>query len=92
MSAAFCSGVVLDAPGAVPSRVTLMVTYGMVVFPGETARGGSAPFVFKLRRLPAASMLAAIDVERFAGDEFRPLKIEDRINDVTDFSHATDRM
>ena len=91
MSAAFCSGVVLDAPGDVPSRVSLMFTYGMLVFPRETARG-SAPFVFKLRRLPAASMLAAIDIERFAGDEFRSLEIEDRINDVTDFSHATDRM
>jgi hypothetical protein len=42
MSAAFCSGVVLDAPGDVPSRVTLMFTYGMVVFPGETARGERA--------------------------------------------------
>src|SRR5258708_34779711 len=37
MSAAFCSGVVLDAPGAVPSRVTLMFTYGMVVFPRDGA-------------------------------------------------------
>jgi hypothetical protein len=85
------SQTILDLEEEIPAKLFLRSNRKVQLTARETARG-TAPFVFKLRRLPATSMLAAVDIERFAGDEFRSLKIEDRINDVTDFSHATDRM
>jgi len=52
----------------------------------------SAPSVGYSLGLPATSVLAAIDIQRFAGDEAGTLQIEHGIDDFAHLTQAADRM
>src|SRR5262245_59230952 len=79
MSAAFSSLVTEVAPGLVPSRVTWMLTMGMVFLRSVGGRS-------------VTGTLAAVDVQDLAGHEAGLLEIDDGVSDVGHLAHVTDRM
>src|SRR3954469_3765877 len=82
MSEAFSSAVTEERPGPDPSRVTWLVTIGMMTSLGDPPRSPAS--------VPGA--LTAIDVQDLAGHEIGGLQEHHGLHDVLDLPHVPHRV